>query len=779
MSTKPDRLYELLPAIYRIRDAEQGEPLKALLQVINEQAEGVENDIAQLYENWFIETCEDWVVPYIADLIGYQPVHEAGEPTDIKTQQGQLRNKILIPRREVANTLRYRKRKGTLALLELLTNDITGWPARAVEFYQLLGWTQALNHMHLERGQTVNLRNNHQLEMLDSPFDELAHTVDVRRINSRLTVGRHNIPSVGVFVWRLRYYAVTETQAYCVEGKSPHCFTFSVLGNDAPLFINPEPETDPTHIANEFNLPVPIRRSLIDPAHKESTNHLYGKGKENSFHIWIGMKRGKSNDIEPQPLPLHYKIIPADLSGWRYLPSRNTVAIDSVLGRIAFSPQQIPKYGVWVNYHYGFSADIGGGEYDRELLQHAGAEIYRVNQTKGPYKTIAAAIKQWEDKKPIHAVIEIDDSRVYVEPIRIAFADNRKSLQLRAGNKKRPVIRLLDWQTNQPDALTIIGDSGEYFSLDGIMVTGRGVQLSENLKQVTIRHSTLVPGWSVDCDCQPECPTEPSLEIFSTGVCVDIEHSILGSIQINPALPDSDDEAEIYRDTESDEESETDTDTENSEVQPVRCEGAVEEARLDPIRLCISDSIIDATNSNQEAIGGPGCPVGYAVLTIKRSTVLGQVQVHAIELGENCIFDGLVTVARRQYGCVRFSYVTPDSRTPSRYMCQPDLAEHQIEENLRRNSGISLTSSEIEAAKNATNCERIRVKPQFNSTHYGTPTYCQLALNCAQEIKRGADDESEMGVFHHLFQPQREANLRIRLDEYVPAGADVGVIFAS
>ena len=56
-----DRLYDLLPAIYRIRDAEQGEPLKALLRIIAEQVNLVEDDILKLYENWFIETCEDWV----------------------------------------------------------------------------------------------------------------------------------------------------------------------------------------------------------------------------------------------------------------------------------------------------------------------------------------------------------------------------------------------------------------------------------------------------------------------------------------------------------------------------------------------------------------------------------------------------------------------------------------------------------------------------------------------------------------------------------------------
>src|SRR3712207_3417028 len=130
MNRSLDRLHELLPAVYRQRDAEQGQPLQALLRVIAEQVDVVEEDISQLYENWFLETCENWVVPYIGDLIGYRTVHEAGEPGDVSTPQGQQRNKILIPRREVANTVRYRRRKGTLALLELLSNDVADWPAR-------------------------------------------------------------------------------------------------------------------------------------------------------------------------------------------------------------------------------------------------------------------------------------------------------------------------------------------------------------------------------------------------------------------------------------------------------------------------------------------------------------------------------------------------------------------------------------------------------------------------------------------------------------------------
>ena len=75
--------------------------------------------------------------------------------------------------------------------------------------------------------------------------------------------------------------------------------------------------------------------------------------------------------------------------------------------------------------------------------------------------------------------------------------------------------------------------------------------------------------------------------------------------------------------------------------------------------------------------------------------------------------------------------------------------------------------------------ERLRVEPEFNSTRYGRAAYCQLAATCAVEITTGAEDESEMGAFHDLFQPQRATNLRTRLAEYTPAGINAGIIFAT
>ena len=117
MSISTDDLYRLLPAIHRIRDAERGDPLQALVAVIAEQANEMDHDIARLYRNWFIETCDEWVIHYIGDLLGVRGLYELPEGSGFNQ------------RALVANTLRYRRRKGTATVLEQLAADTTGWPS--------------------------------------------------------------------------------------------------------------------------------------------------------------------------------------------------------------------------------------------------------------------------------------------------------------------------------------------------------------------------------------------------------------------------------------------------------------------------------------------------------------------------------------------------------------------------------------------------------------------------------------------------------------------------
>jgi hypothetical protein len=731
MSDSIDRLYDLLPAVYRQRDADAGHVLRGLLQNIGEQTNVVEDDIAQLYENWFIETCQDWVVPYIGELIGYRPAGELGEPGDT-TAAGQQRNRILFPRRDVANTIGNRRRRGTLSVLTSQAKDAAGWPARTVEFRTLLGLAQSLAHLDLGSGRVVDLHNADALDRLGGPFEHTAHVVDTRRLTTRSTSGRYNVPSVGVFVWRLRAYPVTMRQPYCHEEVGPQCYTFSVLGNDAPLFSHAEPPPHGRSIDDELQVPAPIRRRLFERRLRD----LYGAGR--SIEIWwippgAPKPRGEATGPVGRELIPPERIIVADLTDWQYRTPRGRVALDPVLGRIAFptSVADLPRRGIWVTYRYGFSADVGGGEYSRSLSEPTPqTRIYRVSE-QGPYRRLGQALEQWRAEQPRRAFVEITDSGVYVEQVNVDLAEGQV-LELRASSGAAPVIRLLDWQTEEPDWLTISTAPGSCFVLDGILVAGRGVHVEGGLARLIIRHSTLVPGWSLRHDCEPRRPAEPSLELDNVDTRVTIEHSIVGSIQV---LHD--------------------------------------EVRRDPMRIELLDSILDATSRDREALGAPGWPFAHATLTVRRSTIFGQVQTHAIELGENSIFDGRVRVARRQVGCLRFCYVTLGSRTPRRYNCQPDLVLAAVEERYR--SG-ELTDAERDQVKAA---EELRVVPEFNSVRYGTPTYCQLAAVCAEEVRRGSDDESEMGVFHDLYQPQRETNLQARLQQFTPAGVDAAIVVVS
>jgi hypothetical protein len=868
MDANVDRFYNLLPAIYRQRDAELGWQLQALLRVLAEQANAVEADIAQLYNNWFIETCQDWVVPYIGDLVDYQLVREAGEPGDVNTVQGRQLNKILIARRDVANTIRARRRKGTLSLLEDLARDVAGWPyAHAVEFYKLLGMTQSMNYTQPGRGRTVSLREAGALKHVGGPFAQEAHTPDVHRIISQQSPGRYNLPSVGLFIWRLKVYPLTRTRARHMREVRDNCYTFSPLGNDTQLFTSPQPRGK---TVDALNFPAPINRQ----AFKDRRDDYYGPGK--SMQIWrvdapeptederherreqhgrrgehgqheqhihgeqshghgapqqgqpqhgghgqqhgaqssgqqaqhAGHEQRDAHAHENQPVqgehttgtaPGHAEgarppggasstadqvtitpidaqhIIPAHLGGWHYHPQPGYVAVDPVLGRIVFPEGHQPRE-VLVSYYYGFSDDMGGGEYQRKLFQPHVFQPYYVGhqidtaQVHNGYRTLHEAIAAWNSWKsdhpddPWHAIIEFVDSGVYNEQLDI-YLEEGESLQIRAANHTRPVIRIVDWREDLPDVFRVKGELGSRFTLDGLLITGSPVECRGDIADLTIRHCTLVPGLGLHSSCEPQRPEQPSLVLLNIGKQVTIEHSILGSILVEEEEEEDEDE---------------------------------EAQREDPLPISITDSILDATDPEQDIISAEDQRIAYAALTIARCTVFGRVRVHSLELAENSIFTGVIRVARRQHGCMRFCSLAspgqeaprtspredeseedesteeehrPTNRTPRRYHCQPDLVEQAL------HAEPQFKALPPEERKKLEQLERDRIRPLFNSTRYGMATYCQLAHACAQEVKSGADDQSEMGVFHELYQPQRETNLRTRLDDYTPAGMQTGIIY--
>ena len=637
MSFDAQKMYELLPAIYRIRDAQQGEPLKALLSIIADQVGVLEEDLAQLYDDQFIETCNGWVMPYIGDLIGYRTLHNVAPS-------------IGSQRAEVAHTIGFRRRKGTAAMLEQLARDVTGWNARAVEFFELMDWTQwTPNHIRPNSFYAPDLRQWEALEKINGPFDTVAHTVDVRHVVNGQ--GKYNIQNIGIFLWRLGAYSLTSSPAFQMDAKR---FQFHPLGYDTQLFTNPVTETEVTQAASPLNVPDPVGRRVL----KKYLSQYYGDGLS----------------LVIQGVPLA-QIVVCDLTDWFYQPAAGQVALDPVLGRIAFGDaQSAPPL---VTFHYGFSDDLGGGEYDRAATFDA--LLTPVEQVPAPNLKIQDAL----DKAKSGGVVEISDSGRYNETLTINVNAGQR-IELRAANEHRPTVIL-------GGDLIINGAAESEVTLNGLLLSGGTIRVTGALQTLRLLHCTLVPS------------ANPSLVADLPDVTIEMDHCIVGALRIH----------------------------ERSSVS-------------------ISDSIVDATAVTQVAFAAANGTDSGGTLQIADSTIIGTVNTLELQLASNSIFMADVTSEKRQEGCVRFCYLPLVSIVPRRYRCQPEDDE-----------------------------DALRVRPQFTSLRYSDPGYGQLALRTAAEIREGADDEAEMGAFHELFEPQRETNLRVRLDEYLRFGLEAGIFYVT
>ena len=373
-------VFDLLPAVYRLRDAEHGGPLEALVSILAEQADVVDLDIELLYDNWFVETCDPWLIPYLGDLLAVRPVYPIAG--------------AVSRRAYVANTIRYRRRKGTVSVLERLAADVTGWPAKAVEFFQLLETTQHVNHVRLQSLRTPDLRDADGLELLGGPFERAAHTAEVRRIATRH--GRYDIPNVGLFVWRLGSYPLglddvddgTTPTTRATARQLGDLYTFGPLGLDAPLFHDPSRIREETARVEEEDVPdVLRRRALFDELEGlrraavgwPASRPRFFTQRRHAVRVWTqATSGGPFAEIPPE------RMLVADLSLGQLPPTSKSyprlqggppvsrpidAAIDPRLGRLTF-PSGVTPNAVEVAYAYGFPADVGGGPYERrtELL---------------------------------------------------------------------------------------------------------------------------------------------------------------------------------------------------------------------------------------------------------------------------------------------------------------------------------------------------------------------------------------------------------------------------
>ncbi|MEL7357776.1 MAG: hypothetical protein AAFN40_14555 [Cyanobacteria bacterium J06560_6] len=855
-----DRLYNLLPALYRLRDHEpaQQEALKALMAIIEQQFLSLEADVDQLYDDAFIETCQDWLVPYIGDLLGVKPLQSSAEA--VQTPSIHF-TPAYSNRAYVANTFAYRQRKGTLTVLEQLARDITRWPAHAVEYFQRIECTQHSNHIRPYSWRTPNLRDTRTLEQLGTPFETAQHTAEIRHIDNGR--GRYNIPHIGIHLWRLQAYPLAKVQARPVAD-STQLYWINPLGElnstddtntHQALFNTPLPETGTTTLSTEINVPAPLRRRpLYDEVNELLRDSEYPAqylGEQPVFEVFVD-----GEAIAPQNLRI------CNLSGppgepnssWQPPTESGKVAIDPVLGRLALSTVPTNPESVRVSHAYGFSADIGGGPYSRigtiESIFQA-PDIWTIGVSKTDTavdgetieESFSEAIRAWNaysqsnasadspgkigvivlmENETYHAVDEsVDESGTAVidAPVieipanahllivsakwsRIPHASGGETRGRWVPSQRR--AHILDDLVIKGTAPTTVDNPDSknpgQLSLNGLLIEGKLTVRPGNLNRLRLVHCTLVPYkgglYSVPTSLSKENNSRLTVEIDHsiTGPvylpqplsALTIQDSILdaattGRVWLSPpiALPFAGGEFKVSQPANADEESVKSTIAVGSaatmnDLEQILSEafqqisgitiqvGQVDEGRVDTRLLFVSSVPVtfQASASDTDtvlalglleypaAIAAPTQNQAAPVTTIERSTIFGSSYVQSFQKGSAVIWTGRAVAQRRQQGCVRFSYLPPQSRTPRQYRCQPTPENEYI-------------------------------KPIFTSRTYGHPAYGQLLSTCPRAIRTGAEDGSEIGAFSLLQQPQREANLRTALREYLRFGLEAGIFYVN
>lgn len=702
MSLDARRLYALLPAVHRIRDEAAGGALEALVALFARELEALEEDIEQLYDDQFIETCAEWVVPYIGDLVGYRPL--AGIEADVAS-----------PRAEVANTIAFRRRKGTALMLEQLARDLVGRPAHVAEFFGQLATTQYMKHLRPHAPATAALRSQSAMRALGGAFNTTAHTADVRRPRDTGAghAGRYNIPNLGIFLWRLWPAPLSGVPLVADPGDaSGRRFRLDPLGADIALYRRPRSEESIDTLSGPVHVPAPLGVRALAAAVRARqagvidarTEDDYGPGR--SLVLWQRGAGAESWD----PVPLEAIVI-SDLrdlgaGDWNHqagIPA-DRIAIDPERGRVLLGADIDGP--LRASFHVAVARRMGGGEYARAPAGDA-LPLQREVREGAPLQPQLDAL-QPGGRLLIRDSLTCPGTPAFRVGAATTADGTTGQLLVSAADGARPLLAA--------DAdMTLEIAAGAELVLDGLVISGGALVLpaaaDDATRSLVLRHCTLVPGLSLSPDGSAVAPGAPSLVIEHPFAHLRLEDCITGALRVVPGA-----EVEIV-----------------GSIVDAGADSAVAYAGLD-----------DA---------GPG-----GSLHIRTSSVVGKLHARTIELASDTLFhaalaegDGWIApvrAQRTQQGCVRFCWLPPDAIAPRRHRCLPDAAHPGA-------------------------------RPQFNSLRYGQAAYLQLRDGTHPALFRGASDEGEIGAMHALAQSRREDNLHIRLDEYLRLGLRAGIFHAT
>jgi len=763
MTTRID-LYKRLPEIYRIRDLEQqpAGQLEAYVGLIDEVHGAIRDDIASLGRDAFIESCADWVIPYIADLLGTS--HLSGDPWTLRA--------------DVARTINHRRRKGTLGAIESLAHALSGWAVHTVEMRERMVWNQHINHLRPDaggvpplglskfisdarRGGTVNLRDPALLSLLNGPFDPFAHVADIKPAAGWR--GLYNLPNLGIFLWRLRAYTVARVKPDPVQFSIPAALT-PASAADANFAVRLElhPQSEPMVLFNTHRFhaddeppnisspdavpgPMPYARLSADTPAGRPEHYLeiapYADGTIPARMNRLGLSFQIPQTLFTATTPWRFR--GANLCAWEkglQPPLRaHEIAIDPDRGRVVFgamgATQSVEadklQAGLYVSATHGFQGPVGAEPIPRPASPTSWMEvapiIVAVDPLNTPANTLQAALTNLQNRaQPL--IIEIRDSQIHdLDLSTIAGTSNElglqtlrlnRSLWIRAADGERPVIRLKKPLAFRPHDVLAAGAPA---IMDSLMVRLEGIYLTRDktsfpagkpliaraaLNQLHIQDCTLDPGGYalLNGDRTP---------IFET-MRLDNANGFFDPDEILAF----DQSPEII--------------LENSISGPLAID--------DDYSLNVINSIIDAGGSLENT--SPALAVGPAdgswgpALTVSGLTSFGGMSVTSAS-GKGGIWVHALQVLDTQSGCIKNSwFAATGNRLPSNHACL-----------------------------NGSNADL-----HFVAETFGSPGYAQITRDSDTRILEQGPNDDEMGAFGFQLNSHKWKNIQIRFREYMPVG---------
>ena len=818
------RLWESLPTIYRVLDTAtfadldtaelSGEgPLRELVNRIGTQIAVVRRSIDGLWADQSIETCAEWVIPYIGDLVATRLV----PGLDARGR-----------RLDVANTIGWRRRKGTVTTLDAVARDITGWDVHVLEAFRRLARTRHNLDPRVggrtpafagpvaggslpaaegliepvtgtPAGGFADLRSVAGASFTGGPFDQAFHHADLRRGNG--AAGWYGAEKFVVCCWRLLSLEVTGGTPVPVPGRDGE-YVFDPTGREIPLFL--PPVQDPGTIAvtaDAWQVPGPLTSALL--------RLMTGMGVPAGYQV----NGGTADHVEPEA------------------------------GRFRLSDRAAGA--IRVSYRYGFGGQIGAGTTDPGSTTplHVASEIPVTGGTGLNDALQGAQAGQ---------TITVTDSLTYTAVAEVNAAPGPGTgagpLTIRARPGQRPVVRL----AGPASPWVFTGGDGARLVLDGLYVSGSDIVLRGSFDQVKIVGCTLDPGTADQdagtcarderrarrgalalarsVDGRALAPTRlwlepapgPPAETPTVIHCLEVERSVLGPIRTrNGGLAESivitDSIVQGFR-TSADlgltEDDVFDPALLYDQLSPGRSTAEQPRAQPHPLSAFIWKSVGGklSDRTRKQLLGGQPDEAAAAALADALDPLIGDDDIDRAEFFQDVAISPQARLARGGPGTtagrwrnrllledayplalapaavavadatVTLNRVTILGRIAGRRLHATDSILHgftvaeDTEEGCVRHSAV-LSGSKLPPQQDS--AELSGGGTLFTSTMFGRPGYGQLLETADRAIVRasrgttllaGSSTGTQMGSFAMQAVPVKEHALRMKYSEYLPVG---------